>query len=495
MPGSNSFGNIVAYSEITGTGNYTNLKPVAGNISFSDFVPTGTIVTVVVTDGQKIERSRGVYSTSLNRITRVSVLLPLSGAVDWGAGKKYIFLDMSGSISFTDIIGIATVTQGGTGANLSATGGTSQIVRQNTVGGAFTVSQLGISELSGLATGIANFLATPSSANLISAITDETGTGALVFANTPTLVTPVLGAASGTSLSLASPGLIGGLSGVLNLTGSLGIAISRYVATVNGPQLKFGKSRGSIATAGAVAALDKLFEIVGYGDDGSTNGDITVESLLIRGSVEGSVSTGVVSGNISFHTMNSGGTFAERIRIHASGGLSVGSTVDPGATNLSVTGTITGASGSNLLDQIRPNYVTCTSQLDKTSNTTLATATGLTLSLVAAKTYTIKGWISVTSGAAGGLKLALIAAASLSATSCRFNARAMNGTTIVSNTTVTSLGSNLVATNAVITDVYIEGSIVVNAGGTINVQMAQNTSDATTSSVFAGSVFSAVRQN
>lgn len=37
------------------------------------------------------------------------------------------------------------------------------------------------------------FLATPSSANLIAAVTDETGTGALVFANTPTLVTPVLG--------------------------------------------------------------------------------------------------------------------------------------------------------------------------------------------------------------------------------------------------------------------------------------------------------------
>src|SRR5687768_4230254 len=42
--------------------------------------------------------------------------------------------------------------------------------------------------ISGLASGIATFLATPSSANLISAVTDETGTGSLVFANTPTLV-------------------------------------------------------------------------------------------------------------------------------------------------------------------------------------------------------------------------------------------------------------------------------------------------------------------
>ena len=47
--------------------------------------------------------------------------------------------------------------------------------------------------VSGLGTGVATFLATPSSANLAAALTDETGTGANVFANTPTLVTPILG--------------------------------------------------------------------------------------------------------------------------------------------------------------------------------------------------------------------------------------------------------------------------------------------------------------
>ena len=47
--------------------------------------------------------------------------------------------------------------------------------------------------ISGLGSGVATFLATPSSANLISAVTDETGTGALVFATSPTLVTPALG--------------------------------------------------------------------------------------------------------------------------------------------------------------------------------------------------------------------------------------------------------------------------------------------------------------
>jgi len=58
--------------------------------------------------------------------------------------------------------------------------------------------------ISGLGTGVATFLATPSSANLRTALTDETGTGSAVFATTPTLVTPVIGAATVTSLVLSS---------------------------------------------------------------------------------------------------------------------------------------------------------------------------------------------------------------------------------------------------------------------------------------------------
>lgn len=60
------------------------------------------------------------------------------------------------------------------------------------------------SGISGLGTGIATFLATPTSANLISAITDETGTGSLVFATSPTLTTPNIGAASATSITIDS---------------------------------------------------------------------------------------------------------------------------------------------------------------------------------------------------------------------------------------------------------------------------------------------------
>jgi hypothetical protein len=43
--------------------------------------------------------------------------------------------------------------------------------------------------ISGLGTGVATFLATPSSSNLASAVTDETGSGALVFGTSPAITT------------------------------------------------------------------------------------------------------------------------------------------------------------------------------------------------------------------------------------------------------------------------------------------------------------------
>lgn len=55
--------------------------------------------------------------------------------------------------------------------------------------------------VSGLGTGVATFLATPSSANLAAALTDETGSGTVAFTTSPTFVTPTLGVATATSVN------------------------------------------------------------------------------------------------------------------------------------------------------------------------------------------------------------------------------------------------------------------------------------------------------
>ncbi len=79
----------------------------------------------------------------------------------------------------------------------------SQALSNKTISGASNTLTVRIaSDVTGLGTGVATFLTTPSSANLISAVTDETGTGALVFGTSPVLSSPTITgsiALSGTS--------------------------------------------------------------------------------------------------------------------------------------------------------------------------------------------------------------------------------------------------------------------------------------------------------
>ena len=64
-----------------------------------------------------------------------------------------------------------------------------------------------------------------------------------------------------------------------------------------------------------------------------------------------------------------------------------------------------------------------------------------------------------------------------------------NGATVNAVSTATSLGTAVGAATAVTTNVIIEGTIAVNAAGALTVQMAQNASDGTPSSVLVNSNF------
>ena len=144
------------------------------------------------TDNGAYDTVNVTYVSGVTSLTAVNVALLFERVGDKGTD----------GVGTGDVVGPASATNNGFAKFDGTTG---KLLKDS----AATVA-IG-SEVSGLGTGVATFLATPSSANLIAAVTDETGTGALVFANSPTLVTPALGTPASGTLTNATGLPIAGL--------------------------------------------------------------------------------------------------------------------------------------------------------------------------------------------------------------------------------------------------------------------------------------------
>lgn len=101
----------------------------------------------------------------------------------------------AGIKSATTTVNVSSATAPSSGQVLKASSGTAAIWAAETPA---------VGNITGLGTGVGTFLATPTSANLAAALTDETGTGLLVFGTSPTLVTPALGTPSALVLTNAT---------------------------------------------------------------------------------------------------------------------------------------------------------------------------------------------------------------------------------------------------------------------------------------------------
>lgn len=148
--------------------------------------------------------------------------------------------------------------------------------------------------------------------------------------------------------------------------------------------------------------------------------------------------------------------------------------------------------GSNATENfISDTAKVCTAQVDRATSTTLTNITGLSIDVVAGATYNFVSRISGTATASGGAKFAI--GGTCTATSISYTGVNFNGTTTNARSTTTTLGNAVGASTAVLTDATIYGSIVVNKGGTLTVQIAQNASHSDTTSAYVNSNLTATR--
>jgi hypothetical protein len=329
---------------------FAGVNTFSSNPTFSAMTTAGIVTNAVTT---------GALSSVVGG-TGMATLGPLLGS-SW-SNSSTLFLNASGAWSSSGggtTTNALTMNNAGSGAASGSTfnGASAVTISYNTIGAVPLNGALGtptsgtltnatglpIAGLTGLGTGVATLLAGASS-----------GTGGLAGTNTPTFTTPVLGAATGTSIVLttsfisnynaaAAPGLSG-------FSGELGADFSPLDSTamrviVDGfasiPQIVLRRSDGTNASKTGIANADNLGALnwAGY-DLNNTAYEIPVSINATAEETWGATNYGTGMG---FYTTAIGSTSeVQKMRLFASGGLALGNSIigtDPGAGNLSIVGT------------------------------------------------------------------------------------------------------------------------------------------------------------
>jgi hypothetical protein len=262
----------------------------------------------------------GEFTLNLTTTSNTSLTLPSSGFVAVREDKLNVFASTSSAE-------LAGVISDETGSGSLVFANSPALVTPN-LGTPSSVNLANATNLpvstgiSGLGTGVATFLATPTSANLLTAVTDETGTGSLVFATNPSLTLPTIG---GTGARFS-----GSTSGTVTLLAA---------ATAGTTTITLPATTGTLVTTGDTGTVTSAMIANGT----IVNEDISASANIAISKLAANTISGVQLGNnlnaLTIGTGLSGGSY------NGSGAVTIA--IDSSVVTLTGTQTLTNKTLTN----------------------------------------------------------------------------------------------------------------------------------------------------
>jgi|GEM_PF-5580843 len=208
----------------TGAAVFAGSPTFTGTATFANLITTNATATNAT--------STNLYVSGQTRVASLTgVLQAISGIVSATSTISSNFLDapvlLSTEIDTSSELATILTDETGSGALVFGTSPTLVTPNLGTPSAVTLTNATGLpvsTGISGLGTGVATWLATPSSANLATAVTGETGSGALVFGTAPTLTT--LTVSSGGAAITGNSTITGTLTGLTGLSSSGTITFS-----------------------------------------------------------------------------------------------------------------------------------------------------------------------------------------------------------------------------------------------------------------------------
>lgn len=229
----------LSYSKLTLTGSIVN-----ADISASAAIALSKLATVTASRAL-VSDSSGLISAATTTSTQIGYLSSATGTT--GTTSTNLVFSTSPTL-VTPVLGVATAT------SINST----TIPTSKTL--VVTTDKLSV-------------LASTSSSELAGVISDETGSGSLVFATSPTLVTPVLGVASATSIN--------GLT-ISSSTGTLTLANGSSLITSGANSL-------TLTTSGTTSVtLPTSGTLVGSADTGTVTSTMILDGTILNADINAS---------------------------------------------------------------------------------------------------------------------------------------------------------------------------------------------------------------